>query len=101
MPNKMVQEYPSIRETTVFADLAEPILARETRWRYMSPYLPLWKGVIKNRFYILVLALIGLYFLSSVPVISALAFFGVFYYYMQIRMYWSRITSSRRVMWGH
>lgn len=95
-------EYPAtIRETTVFADFKKPLVARTTRWEYVKKQLPLWKEAIRFRVYYFVLAAIGLYFLFSIPAVSVLAGAGAGYFYIMHQQRIMRLSSQRKVIWGH
>lgn len=101
MAHEHSQHPTTIRETTVFADFQKPMIARTTRWDYVKKQIPLWKEAIRYRVYIAVLAIIGVYFLFSVPAVSALAGAGAAYFYTMYLQRIQRLTSSRKVIWGH
>lgn len=95
-------EYPTtIRETTVFADFQKPLIARTTRWEYVKKQIPLWKEAIRFRAYWMVLALIGLYFLFSVPALSVVCAAGAAYFHTLQQQRIQRLSSARKVIWGH
>lgn len=95
-------QYPAtIRETTVFADFQKPLIARTTRWEYVKQHIPLWKEAIRFRVYIALLAVVGIYFLFSVPAVSVLAAAGGAYFYALYNQRLQRLTSARKVIWGH
>lgn len=95
-------QYPTtVRETTVMADFNKPMIARTTRWEYVKKQLPLWKEAIRFRVYIAVLAIVALYFIFSVPAVSVLAAAGASYFYIMYKQRIQRLTSSRKVIWGH
>jgi len=95
-------DFPNtIRETTVFADFKKPLVGRSTRWDYVKKYMPLWKDAIRFRLYYWVLAIVGVYFLFSTPIVSALAAAGAGYFYVLYKSRMSRLTSQRKVIWSH
>lgn len=95
-------EYPYVRETTVFADADDTMLAQQTRWEYLSEYLMLWKDSIRFKYYTIVLGIVGIIFLTILPPVSILAFAGALYYYALRQQRLSRTAfSSRKVIMGH
>ncbi len=95
------QHPTTIRETTVFADFQKPLIARTTRWEYVKKQIPLWKEAIRFRVYVAVLAIACIYFLFSVPAVSVITAAGAAYFYTLYKQRMQRLTSSRKVIWGH
>ncbi|MBI5229573.1 hypothetical protein HY991_05660 [Candidatus Micrarchaeota archaeon] len=95
-------EYPYVRETTVFSDADDTLLAQETRWDYLRTHLILWKDSIRFKWYSIILAIVGMVFLTILPAVSVLAFAGVFYYYVLRIQRFTRLSKSvRKVIVGH
>jgi hypothetical protein len=97
----MTEYTPEIRETTVFADSPNVLLAKTTRFEYLNRYLPLYKNAIRWKWYAIGLAIVGLCFLASFPAITLATWFGAAYYYQRREQMLSRLTSPRKVIWGH
>ncbi len=97
----MEQFNDHIRETTVFTDFKKPLIARTTRWEYMSRYFPLWKDVIRHKAYMYLLILVSAYFLFTTPFLAVPCLAGVAYFYSRIKMASSRLVSTRKVMINH
>ena len=90
-----------IRETTVFADFNKPLIARTTRWEYMSRYFPLWKEVIRHKFYTYSLVGAAAYFLATTPFLAVPCLAAAAYFHSRVTMASSRLTSNRKVMINH
>ncbi len=90
-----------IRETTVFADFNKPLVARTTRWEYMSRYFPLWKDIIRHKLYKYSLLAAAVYFLATTPFLAVPCLAGAAYFHSRIAMAATRLTSVRKVMINH
>ena len=95
-------EYPTtIRESTVFADFQKPLLARTTRWEYVKRQIPLWKEAIRFRLYVVVLALLAVYFIFNFAPLAVAAAAGAAYFHTLYQQRIQRLTSQRKVIWSH
>lgn len=89
-----------IRMTSVPADGKEPLLNMTTRHNYLMGMLPRWKEALRFRSYSLVLAGIGLFTITSIPVVGIAALFGASYYHMLGEYNKAILLSGRKVMWA-
>lgn len=91
-----------VRETTVFADFNKPLIARTTRWEYMSRYFPLWKDSIRFKAYRAALAIAAVYFAAvGTWAVTVAALAGAAYFHSLIQMRASLLTSPRKVLINH
>jgi len=77
----------TIREFGVFADQKFQFLQEVTRYDFIEHYVGKWFSARRYRGYALVAGLVGVYFLFSIPLISAAAFAFAAYSYNLHKMY--------------
>ena len=96
-------DYPAhdVQVTSVMADVKQPFLKMVTRWDYASRFIKIWKKVIQFRFYSIISAVIGFYFIPIAPMVSALAFGLAVYLYFTFQWNKKRLEAQRTVMIGH
>lgn len=94
-------EYQNVQATTALADGKETFLGMKTRWAFVTDWLPVWKEYVRYRLYSYILFIVGAFTLFSIPYIAVPAFFGaVMYHYVSLHKQ-ERLTSDRKVIWGH
>lgn len=87
-----------IRSTTVNADVTRPFLKMNTRYNYIKGYMPFWKERHRFRAYVITLALAGIYFLFTAPILAAAAFAGAMYFWQLYDHRGFVVGSGRQVL---
>lgn len=81
------QVSPTIREYGVFGDQKFAFLKDSTRLDYMEHFIGKWLSARRSRGYAYLAAIVGLFFLFSLPIVSMAAFAFAAYQFIQHKMY--------------
>jgi len=76
----------TIREHSVFADQKHSFLANLTRLEFVEHYIGRWFKARQFRGYALLAAIVGLFFLFSIPLVSMIAFAIAAYFHVMHKL---------------